>query len=76
MYQLDKEQAIEVAQAHLKIGWKESWGKLIILEDSIIEKEYGWIFFYTTKQFLETGEEGLCGNSPFLVKKEVTVHGV
>jgi hypothetical protein len=41
----------------------------VTLHDKTIEKPYGWIFFYTSKQWRETGELrfAVAGNAPFLV---------
>ncbi len=44
----------------------------IILEEHGIEKDYGWVFFYQSKRFVETGDMNfaLVGNCPILVEKE------
>jgi hypothetical protein len=36
-----------------------------------IEKPFGWVFFYNSKKFLETGEIGfaLAGNGPAMVNR-------
>jgi hypothetical protein len=45
---------------------------LAIREDFIIEKEYGWIFSYDSKIFLEAGEFRYrrVGNYPLLIFKD------
>ena len=45
--------------------------ELAIIDSETIEKEYGWVFFYQTKDYLETGniEDTLVGNAPFIVNK-------
>ncbi|MFW5443461.1 MAG: YrhB domain-containing protein [Methylococcaceae bacterium] len=48
-------------------------GELLMLADTeTIEKPFGWIFFYNSKDYLETGELSymLAGNAPFIVDKE------
>jgi len=42
-----------------------------IVESHTIEKPYGWIFFYQSKKFLETGldRDKLAGNGPIIVNK-------
>jgi hypothetical protein len=42
-----------------------------IVESHTIEKPYGWIFFYQSKKFLETGlnQDKLAGNGPIIVNK-------
>lgn len=45
----------------------------VILEDKTIEKAYGWVFFFTTKKYLESGDykDGLgIGMGPILVNKD------
>jgi len=46
--------------------------ELIIIDDLTIEKDYGWIFFYNSKRYLETEDISylIAGNSPILVEKE------
>jgi len=40
-------------------------------EASTIEKPYGWVFFYNSKAFLESGNvlHRLAGNGPIVVNK-------
>ena len=42
---------------------------LMILEDSTMEFSHGWVFFYQSKGFVETGDfrQFLLGNAPILV---------
>lgn len=44
---------------------------LIILDDATIEKPWGWVFFYTSRRFHETGDVryALAGNAPYLVER-------
>src|SRR5262245_31317707 len=53
---------------------------LVLLHAHTIEKPYGWIFFYNSKGWLETGDTkyAIAGNAPFLVRRdtgEVRVFG-
>jgi immunity protein 35 of polymorphic toxin system len=43
--------------------------RLVVVDDETIEKPYGWVFFYQSGRFLETGELGfaLAGNGPVVV---------
>lgn len=43
----------------------------VILEEETIEKEWGWVFFYQSKQYVETGDFRcmLGGNAPYLVNR-------
>jgi hypothetical protein len=43
----------------------------VILDDETIEKPWGWVFFYQSKEYLETGDfvYMLAGNAPYLVNR-------
>jgi len=43
----------------------------IVLEDETIEKEWGWVFFYQSKAYLESGDfrDMLGGNAPIMVNR-------
>jgi hypothetical protein len=44
---------------------------LVLLEESTMEFPHGWIFFYQSKGFVETGDERqfLLGNAPILIDR-------
>lgn len=43
-----------------------------------LEKDSGWIFFYNSKEFLESGDEldSLAGNGPLLVLTSGKLQGI
>jgi hypothetical protein len=43
----------------------------VIVDSHTFEKPYGWVFFYNTKKFVETGllQHTLAGNGPVIVNK-------
>jgi len=43
----------------------------VLVENETIEKEWGWVFFYTSKKWLETNElrYAVAGNAPFIVER-------
>lgn len=43
----------------------------ILLNDKYLPKPYGWVFFYNSKRYLETGDlsYALAGNAPFIVNR-------
>jgi len=45
-----------------------------VLEDKTIEKPWGWVFFYQSKSFIETGDfrEMLGGNAPIIVNRDTS----
>ncbi len=46
--------------------------KLTILEKETIEGDFGWVFFYQSKKFIESGDYAyaLGGNAPLLVSRQ------
>ena len=45
--------------------------EFIVLVDSIIELDWGWVFFYNSSRYLESGDfrDALAGNAPYLVNR-------
>jgi hypothetical protein len=43
----------------------------VIVDEGTIEKPYGWVFFYNSRTYLETGDYSyqLAGNGPVIVNK-------
>lgn len=43
----------------------------VILDDLTIEKPFGWVFFYNSRCYLQTGDcdFALFGNAPFIVNR-------
>src|SRR5215472_7912682 len=70
---VDYQQAVQIAQDYLKSqsNQMETYGGLALKFDATIVKPYGWVFFYNTRRFLETGEflARLGGNAPILIEK-------
>jgi len=50
----------------------EEGDALVVPDASTIERYWGWVFFYTSKLWLETREVryALAGNAPILIEKE------
>lgn len=73
---IDRAAATETARAHLKqIGRPDE--ELALLEDHTLERAFGWVFYYQSRQFLETGDyaHALGGNAPFIVdRRDGSVH--
>jgi hypothetical protein len=45
--------------------------EIVILDDATIEREWGWVFFYTSKRWQETKDirYALAGNAPIIINK-------
>lgn len=43
----------------------------VIVENDTIETDFGWVFFYNSKQYLESGNisHALAGNAPIIVDR-------
>ncbi len=73
MAQIDQEQATQIANAYLKsLGDYSASGGLMLQEQFTREKPYGWIFFYNTRTYIETGNflHALTSAAPFLVERD------
>jgi len=48
-----------------------SRGSAVILDDATLERPYGWIFFYQSRTYVETGNfsDILAGNAPLIVDR-------
>jgi hypothetical protein len=67
---LTKEQALEIVLKKLR-QMSSPDDPFIIVEADTIEKPFGWVFFYNSKKFIETGifRYRLAGNGPVMVNK-------
>ena len=76
---IDKDTAIRLVTQYIN----EHYGadeELAIAPEGTIEKEYGWVFFYNTKKYLETEviSYALAGNGPVIFEKsdgQITAFG-
>ena len=64
------QQAREIAAAEISKQWPND-DSLLIIDDLTIDKEYAWIFQYTSKRYWETKDITFApgGNSPLFVSK-------
>lgn len=65
-------QAKDLVAARLTIGdYGDSEASVVVMDELTIQKPYGWVFFYQSQRFLETGDprDGLAGNSPLIVNR-------
>ncbi len=74
---IDFEEAKVLVFAFINDTFRLVGEPLVIIERETIEKEYGWIFFYNTKSFVEQGDvsNALAGNSPLVCeKRDASIH--
>lgn len=68
---LDFETAKRMVEEQINVSYNVDGDELVVLEEETIQKEYGWIFFYTSRRFVETGDVNhmVVGNAPVVVNK-------
>jgi hypothetical protein len=68
----DKETASKLVQDYLEKKYKDSLerlgGSFVLIPHLTVEKEYGWVFFFQTKKYMETKDpmDSLMGWGPHL----------
>lgn len=69
---MTREEAQKLVEAELeRVKDKYRPVDCVVLEESTIEKPWGWVFFYQNKKYLHTGDfrQMLGGNAPYIVNK-------
>ena len=68
---ITKQQAQEAVAAELRTKCQIPSDSFVIIENLTVEKPFGWIFFYDSKKYLETGsiDHAIAGNGPVFVNK-------
>jgi hypothetical protein len=71
---LTKAQAQKQVEHHINQPdpyWPEK-PRIVVLKEDTIEKDWGWVFFYESSAYLDTGDfsSKLAGNAPFIVNKD------
>ena len=66
--QLTKLQALELVSRELQ-SMTTLEDPFVIVDSLTLEKPYGWVFFYNSRKFVETGllQYRLAGNGPVIV---------
>lgn len=67
-----RRQAESLVKAFLDEGFEVEGDELIVLHKKTIEKSYGWVFFYSSKKYEETGvfEFMMIGNGPIVFERD------
>jgi len=63
--------ARKIAEAYLKSIEPEVGLELVLLDEATMEQSFGWLFFYNSRSFVETGNfsDCLAGNAPLIVSR-------
>jgi len=73
----NKQEARTLAQQHLSKMQVSPPVELAILDEHTIETDFGWIFFWNSKSYLQTDEfqYALAGNAPLIVdRRDGSIH--
>jgi hypothetical protein len=67
---LNKEKARELAMTRI-LQWKHEGYEPVIIDEETIERPFGWIFFWTSREYIETQDYhyALAGNCPIIVNR-------
>lgn len=69
---IDKDTARRLAAENLQEGRQTADGITpVILDDKTIERDFGWVFFYESREYLDTGQFGfrMLGNAPIIIDR-------
>ncbi|HEY7386899.1 MAG TPA: YrhB domain-containing protein [Bryobacteraceae bacterium] len=72
-----KSEARRLAEEHLSTTPARPPTPVVVLDEHTIETDFGWVFFWTSKQYAETGDfrYALAGNGPLIVdRRDGSVH--
>ncbi|TAG95403.1 MAG: hypothetical protein EAZ09_26060 [Oscillatoriales cyanobacterium] len=74
---IDKQTAYKIVKDELESSYKLEGDEVVIIDDRIIEEDFGWIFFYQSRRALETNmiRYKIVGNYPIIVDRlDSTIH--
>jgi hypothetical protein len=69
---IDRDFARRLVSEHIEEGCQTKDGFTpVILDDKTIERAFGWVFFYQSREYLDTGDLGfrMLGNAPLIVDR-------
>jgi hypothetical protein len=68
---ITRDEAQRIARDYVKSKEAGAGCELVLLDERTMERDFGWIFFYNSKSYLETGEirHTLAGNTPIVVTR-------
>lgn len=67
----DISEALDIVRAKLDEFERAAGEPLDIMKNQTLERSFGWVFFYNTQKYVETGEMKymLGGNAPLIVDR-------
>src|SRR5690348_6815737 len=73
---MDRERARAIAADYIGDGRQTAEGiTLVIVDSQTQEHEFGWVFFYDSKEYVDTGDflHAIAGNAPVVVLRDGTI---
>ncbi|MDQ7858569.1 MAG: YrhB domain-containing protein [Armatimonadota bacterium] len=69
---VDREQATAIARSFVARIPAPEDDELVLRDDATVERAFGWVFVYTSKKHLDTGDDryALFGNAPVIVDRQ------
>lgn len=74
---IDQTTALAIARDYLKSLKWPGIEEMILYDNATIERPFGWVFFYNSKLFIESGDIGddAVGNAPIIVdRRDGSIH--
>lgn len=68
---MTKTDARQIALNYVKAKEREIGAELVLVDDSTIERDFGWVFFYDSRRHIQSGNirDALAGNAPVVVTR-------
>lgn len=69
---LSKDEARSVAERYIAELESVIGTELVLIDEATIERTFGWVFFYNSRSYVDTGNfsECLVGNAPVIITRE------
>jgi len=73
---MTRDEARILALSYVRNKESGAGSDLVLLDDKTIEKDFGWVFFYDSKDHAKTGDirYALAGNAPVVVTRDGVIH--
>jgi hypothetical protein len=69
---INQEEARQKVEEFLRHRYSNRAYELVVIDSLTREEDFGWLFFFNTREFMETGDmsAALGGNAPLFVERE------
>jgi len=68
---ITRDDARKIVVDFLKAQVRHVGRELVLIDGNTIERDFGWVFFYQSKRYLDTGDlnDAVVGNAPVVVMR-------